>query len=126
MFFHAEKLNEHSELEQGIFMSLEKFIPYRKEGWSANREVNARADEILYKDGWRQGYLDASLICLPLNMSLMAYEKYCELKSLYGLALQYEHVSAWLRGYGEGFDTRADLHNRLHEGIDKLAELLQQ
>lgn len=48
--FYAERLGKEGEsyiAEQGIFTSLQEYMPYRKLGWSAQQEIDRMTDRLI-------------------------------------------------------------------------------
>lgn len=45
--FYGERIEDCQIVERGIFLSLEEFADYRRKGWSASKEINALAEDII-------------------------------------------------------------------------------
>ena len=47
--FYAELMDPKTFeiIDKGIFLSIEEFAPYRKQGWSGTRETDKLADELI-------------------------------------------------------------------------------
>ena len=52
--FYAERIEDPATsgqdgwiAERGVFMSLDEFVPYRRQGWSGTQETDAAADSLI-------------------------------------------------------------------------------
>lgn len=48
--FYGERIGPKGIEERGIFYNLAEFLPYRREGWEATREITMLADDAIRLD----------------------------------------------------------------------------
>ena len=55
MMFYAERMGDMDAgesyiAERGVFLCIEEFVPYRRMGWEASKQINAIADEWIKRE----------------------------------------------------------------------------
>lgn len=48
--FYAERIENCVIVEQGVFLSIEEFLPYREKGWSGSPDTDDVADKLIIEN----------------------------------------------------------------------------
>lgn len=74
---------------------------------SIPEDISAQEDYDYYC-GMVDGYKDASIVALPVKTGEHTWQRYCDISDKYTAAIFAFEPTDYQRGYGDGFDRKAE------------------